>query len=70
MINHNENEDEWKIDYINRHGSRHGRKYSKYKKCLSMMMLVCVKQHLSNISSSINEKPKRCWGWVENERCL
>ena len=29
--------------------SRHGNKYSKYKKCLSMMILVCIKQHLSNI---------------------
>ena len=29
--------------------SRHGRKYSKYKNCLVMMMLLCIKQHLSNI---------------------
>ena len=34
---------------INRPRSRHGHKYSKYKKCLSMMMLICIKQHLSNI---------------------
>ena len=27
---------------------RHGHKGSKYKECLSMMMLICVKQHLSN----------------------
>ena len=27
--------------------SRH--KYTKYKMCLSMMMLVCIKQHLSKI---------------------
>ena len=27
---------------INRPRSRHGHKYSKYKKCLSMMMLVCI----------------------------
>ena len=33
--------------------SRYGHKYSKYKKCLSMMMLLCIKQHLSNIFSSI-----------------
>ena len=37
-----------------RHGiskpkSRHGHKYSKYKKCLNMMMLICIKQRLSNI---------------------
>ena len=29
--------------------SRHGHKYSKCKKCLSMMMLICIKQHLSDI---------------------
>ena len=28
---------------------RHGRKYSKYKKFLGMMMLICIKPHLSNI---------------------
>ena len=35
---------------INRSKSRHGIKYTKYKKCLSMIMLICIKQHLSNIS--------------------
>ena len=28
---------------INRPRSRHGHKYSKYKKCCSMMMLTCIK---------------------------
>ena len=28
---------------------RDGHKYTKYKMCLSLMILVCVKQHLSNI---------------------
>ena len=37
---------------INRPRFRHGHKYSKYKKCLSMMMLICIKQHLNNICSS------------------
>ena len=32
---------------INRPKSRHGRKYSKYKKCLGMMTLLCIKHHLS-----------------------
>ena len=27
---------------------RHGHKYSKYKKCVSMMMFICTKQHLSH----------------------
>ena len=53
MINyHNENEDEnEKRSHrynINRPRSRRGHKYSKYKKCLSMMMLISIKQHLSN----------------------
>ena len=33
---------------INRRRSTHGHEYSKYKKCLSMVMLFCIKQHLSN----------------------
>ena len=28
---------------------RHGHKYSKYKKCLSIIMLICIKQQLRNI---------------------
>ena len=28
---------------INRPSSRHGHKYGKYKKCLSMIMLTCIK---------------------------
>ena len=46
---------------INRPRSRHGPRYSKYKKCL---------QHLSNIWSSIHEKVKQHWGLVEKKRCL
>ena len=34
---------------INRPMSRHGHKYSKYKKSLSKMMLMCITQHLRNI---------------------
>ena len=47
---------------INRPSSRHGCKYSKYKKCLSMMILMCTKQHLSKIWSSIHGKVKQHWG--------
>ena len=47
---------------INRSRSKHGHKDSKYKKCLSMMMLICVEQHLSNIWSSIHDKVKQHWG--------
>ena len=34
---------------INGLSSRHGHKHSKYKKCLSIMMLRCMKQHVSDI---------------------
>ena len=51
-INDNENEDEnqkrsHRYD-INRPRLRHRLKHSKCKKCLRMMMLICIKQHLSN----------------------
>ena len=34
---------------INRPRSGHEHKYSKYKKGLIMLKLICTKQHLSNI---------------------
>ena len=34
---------------MNRPRSRDEHKYSKYKKCLSMMMLICINQHPNNI---------------------
>ena len=55
---------------INRPRLRHGHKYTKYKICLTTMMVMCIKQHLSNISSSIHEKVQQHWGWVEKKRCL
>ena len=33
---------------INRTNPRDGHKYAKYKMCLSMAMVMCNKQHLSN----------------------
>ena len=42
----------------------------KYKKCLGVMMLICIKQHLSNIWNSIHEKVKQNWGWVEKKKAL
>ena len=44
---------------INRHRPRHGHKYTKYKMWLSIMMVICIKQHLSNVWSSIHEKVKQ-----------
>ena len=63
MINHNENGDEnekrSRIYDINTPMSSHRHKYSKYKKCLRMIVLICIKQYLSNILSSIHEKVKQ-----------
>ena len=50
---------------INRPWPRHGHKYPKYEMRLSLMTVICIKQHLSNILSSIHEKVKQNWGWVE-----
>ena len=55
---------------INRPASRHVHKYSKYKKCLSMMMLLSIKQHLSNTWSSVHGKVEQHWGWIEKKCCL
>ena len=52
---------------INGPSSRHGCKYSQYKTCLSMMMLICIKQLRSSIWSSIHEKVKQHWRWVEKK---
>ena len=60
MINDNEND----VPRL-----RNGHKYSKYKikcrMCLSKLMVMCIKQHLSNFWSSVHEEIKQHWGWVE-----
>ena len=35
-----------------------------------MVMLKFIEQHLSDIWSSIHEKVKQHWGWVEKKGCL
>ena len=44
---------------INRPSSGGEHKYNKYKKNISMMMFLSIKQHLINIWSSIGEKVKQ-----------
>ena len=34
---------------INRPRTRHGYKYTTYIICLSIMMVICIKQHLNNV---------------------
>ena len=62
MINdsHNKSENEKHKKYdIKRLTSRHRHKYAKYKMCLSIMMVICIKQNLSSIISSIHDKVKQ-----------
>ena len=55
---------------INRPRPRHEHKYTKYKMCLSILMAISIKKHLSNIWSSIYEKIKQHCGWLEKKRHL
>ena len=54
---------------INRPRSRHGHEYSKSNtadvKNVSVWRSFFIKQYLSKIWSSIHEKVKQHWGWVE-----
>ena len=34
---------------INRSGPRHGQKYTKYKMCLNIVIIICITQCLSNV---------------------
>ena len=74
MINDNENKAAIKNRShrydMNRPRPRHGHKYTKYKMCLNIMMVICTKQHLSNIWNSIHEKIKQLWGWVKKKMLL
>ena len=46
---------------------RHRHTYTKYKMCLDIMRVTCIKQPLSTVWSSIHEKDKQHWGWVEKK---
>ena len=50
---------------INRLRPRHEHKYIKYEMCSSKMMVICIKQNLSSVWSSIHERVKQHWGWVK-----
>ena len=55
---------------IKRPTSKHAYKHSTSKKCLSMIMVICIKEHLSNIWSSVHEEMEQHQGWVEKKLCL
>ena len=50
---------------INWTNPRQGHKYTKYEFCLSIIMTMCIKQHLRNIWRSVHEKVKQHWGWLK-----
>ena len=50
---------------IKRRRPKHGHKYAKYKMSFNIMIVIGIKQHLSNIWSWIYEKVKQHWGWLE-----
>ena len=50
--------------------SKNEHKYINYESCLAMTMIISIKQHLGSIWSSIHEKVKQHWGWVEKKCCL
>ena len=54
----------------NRPRFKHRHQYGKYKICLSMMMLICFQEQLSNIWSSIHRKVKQHWGWVQYKKSM
>ena len=49
---------------------RHRHTYTIHKMYLNMMMVICIKVHLSNIWSIIHEKVEQQWDWVEKQCCL
>ena len=55
---------------INRPRSRHGHSYYKYKRSLSMIVLTCIKQYLSNIEAQFLQTLSKHWAWVDKKRCI
>ena len=72
IINGNEKKlktkNRWYIYDMNRSRIWHGYKYTKYQTYFRIMMVMYIKQYLSNIWTSIHEKVKQHWGWVEKKQ--
>ena len=72
IINGNEKrlktKNRWYRYDMNRSRIRHGYKSTKYQIYFSIMMVMYIKQYLSNIWTSIHEKVKQHWGWVEKKQ--
>ena len=48
-----------------RYNIEHGHRYTKYKMCLNIMMVMCNKQHLNNIWSWIHGKVSNTEGQLK-----
>ena len=61
----------WHINLGTRKNSPRSRhEYGNYKKYLSIMMLICIKQQVSKIWNSIHNELKQHLGWDEKTHCL
>ena len=58
------------IDTTNIPRPRHRHQYANYKMYLIAMIVICIKQYLNNIWSSIHEKVKEKWGWVKKKKSV
>ena len=58
------------IDTTNIPRPRHRHQYANYKMYLIAMIVICIKQCLNNIWSSIHEKVKEQWGWVKKKKSV
>ena len=75
MINHKENDGDENEEQINRYNinrpkSRDEHKYSEYKTCIRMMMLICIKQHLATCKGKFMEKLSNFEAELKKKHCL
>ena len=70
MKNEAENENRSQRCGIKGLGLNMNKKYTKKKTRLNIMMVICIKKHPNNISSSVYEEGKQHCGWVENIKSL
>ena len=59
----------WIVDPIDMIRKDLGLEHTKYKTCRSRMIIVCIKQHLSKIWSSIHSNAKGHWSLLE-KKCM
>ena len=55
---------------INRDRSRHGQKYANHKQYLSMMVFICIKQHLTTFEAQFMKKLGTTEAELKKKDCL